>query len=47
LAATADSGPTEFAINLIAYIDATIGKYPLYGDEEPEETSDEKEESND
>jgi hypothetical protein len=40
-------GPTEFATNLIAYVDPTIGKSPVCGHEEDEETSDEEEESND
>jgi hypothetical protein len=37
-------GPTEFAINFIVYVGATIGKCPRCGHEE---TSDEEEESND
>jgi hypothetical protein len=38
--------PTEFAINLIAGVDTTIGKCPLCGYEESEETSLDEEESN-
>jgi hypothetical protein len=41
------SRPTEFAINLIAYVDATIGKCLLCGHEEYEDTSHEEEASND
>jgi hypothetical protein len=40
-------GPTEFAVNLIAYVDAAIEKSPLDDHERDEETSDEEEESND
>jgi hypothetical protein len=40
-------GRMEFAINLIAYVDATIGKCPLCSHEEDEEASDEEEASND
>jgi hypothetical protein len=39
--------PMQFAINLIAYIDATAGKCPLCAHEKDEETSDEEETSND
>jgi hypothetical protein len=38
-------GPAQFAINLMAYIHATVGKCPLYGHEEGEQFSDEEEES--
>jgi hypothetical protein len=32
-------GPTEFTINLVIYVEATIGKCPLCGREEDEEES--------
>jgi hypothetical protein len=38
-------GPAQFAINLIAYVDATVGKCPLCGHEEGEQSSDEEEEA--
>jgi hypothetical protein len=38
-------GPAQFAINLMVYIDPTIGKCPLCGHEEGEQFSDEEEES--
>jgi hypothetical protein len=41
------SGPAQFAINLMAYVDATVGKCPLCGHEEGEQSSDEEEESTD
>jgi hypothetical protein len=41
------TGSTEFAINVITSIDATIENCPLCGHEEDEETSDDDEESND
>jgi hypothetical protein len=31
-------GPAQDAINLMAYVDATVGKYPLCGHEEDEST---------
>jgi hypothetical protein len=34
-------------MNLIAYVDARIGRRPLCGHEEDEKTSDDKKESND
>jgi hypothetical protein len=37
------SGPAQFMINLIAYVDATVEKCPLYGHEEGEQFSDEEE----
>jgi hypothetical protein len=37
-------GPAQFAINLMAYVDATVGKYLLCGHEEGEQFSDEEEE---
>jgi hypothetical protein len=37
----------QCAINLMAYVDAAVGKYPLYGHEESEQSSDEEEESSD
>jgi hypothetical protein len=40
-------GPAQFAINLMAYVDATVGKCPLCGHEEAEQSSDEEEESTD
>jgi hypothetical protein len=40
-------GPVQFAINLMAYVDATVGKCLLYGHEEGEQSSDEEEESTD
>jgi hypothetical protein len=40
-------GPTEFAISLIAYVNATSGKCPLCDYEEDEKTSDEEEEGKD
>jgi hypothetical protein len=40
-------GPAQFAINLMAYVDGTVGKCPLCGHEEGEQSSDEKEESTD
>jgi hypothetical protein len=36
-------GPAQFAINLMAYADATIGNCPLCGHEEGEQSSDEEE----
>jgi hypothetical protein len=36
-------GPAQFAINLMAYVDATVGKCPLCGHEEGEQSSDEEE----
>jgi hypothetical protein len=38
-------GPTEFAISLMAYVDATIGKCPLCGHKEDEGSSNEEESS--
>jgi hypothetical protein len=40
-------GPPQFAINITAYVDATVGKCPLCGHEEGEQSSDEEEESTD
>jgi hypothetical protein len=40
-------GPARFAINLMAYVDATVGKCPLCGHEEGEQSSDEEKESTD
>jgi hypothetical protein len=40
-------GPAQFAINLMAYVNATVGKCPLSGHEEGEQSSDEEEESTD
>jgi hypothetical protein len=40
-------GPAQFAINPMAYFDATVGKCPLCGHEECEQSSDEEEESTD
>jgi hypothetical protein len=39
--------PAQFAINLMAYVDATVGKCPLCDHEEGEQSSDEEEESTD
>jgi hypothetical protein len=39
-------GPVQFAINLMAYIDATVGKRPLCGREEGEQSSDDEESTN-
>jgi hypothetical protein len=36
-------GPAQFAINLIAYVDATVGKCLLCGHEEGDQSSDEEE----
>jgi hypothetical protein len=36
-------GPVQFAINLMAYIDATVGKCPLCSYEEGEQSSDDDE----
>jgi hypothetical protein len=36
-------GPARFAINLMPYVDATVGKCPLCGHEEGEQSSDEEE----
>jgi hypothetical protein len=36
-------GPAQFAINLLAYTDATVGKCPFCGYEEGEQFSDEEE----
>jgi hypothetical protein len=40
-------GPAQFAINLMAYVDASVGKCPLYGHQEGEQSSDEEEEGSD
>jgi hypothetical protein len=40
-------GPAQFAINLLTYIDATVGKCPLCNHEEGDQSSDEEEESTD
>jgi hypothetical protein len=40
-------GLAQFAINLMAYVDATVGKCPLCGHEGGEQSSDEEEESTD
>jgi hypothetical protein len=40
-------GPAQFVINLMAYIDATVGTCPLCGHEEGEQFSDEEEKSTD
>jgi hypothetical protein len=40
-------GPAQFAINLMAYVNATLGKCPLCGHEERDQSSDEEEESTD
>jgi hypothetical protein len=40
-------GPAQFAINLMTSVDATVGKCPLCGREEVEQSSDEEEESTD
>jgi hypothetical protein len=37
------SGPAQFATNLMAYVDATVGKCPLCSHEEGEQSSDEEE----
>jgi hypothetical protein len=37
--------PGNFTINLIVYVNASIGKCPLCGHEEHEKASDEKEEA--
>jgi hypothetical protein len=39
--------PAQFAINLMAYVDATVEKCPLCGYEEGEQSSDEEEENTD
>jgi hypothetical protein len=41
------TGPAQFAINLMVYVDAIIGKCPLCGHEEGDQSSDEEEESTD
>jgi hypothetical protein len=41
------SGPAQFAINRLAYVDATVGKCLLCRHEEGEQSSDEEEESTD
>jgi hypothetical protein len=40
-------GPAQFAVNLMTYVDATVGKCPLCGHEDAEQSCDEKEESTD
>jgi hypothetical protein len=40
-------GSAQFAINLMTHLDATVGKCPLCGYEEGEQSSDEEEESTD
>jgi hypothetical protein len=40
-------GPAQFAINLMLYVDTTVGKCPLCGHEEGEQSSDEEEETTD
>jgi hypothetical protein len=40
-------GPAQFAINLMAYVDATIGKCPLCVHKESEQSSNEDEERTD
>jgi hypothetical protein len=40
-------GPAQFTINLMAYVDATVGKCPLCCHEEGEQSSDDEEESTD
>jgi hypothetical protein len=40
-------GPAQFSINLMAYVDVTVGECPLCGHEESEQSSDEEEESTD
>jgi hypothetical protein len=40
-------GPAQFAISLMAYVDATIGKCPLCGYEEGEQPFDDEEENTD
>jgi hypothetical protein len=40
-------GPVQFAINVLAYVAATVGKCPLCGHGEGEQSSDEEEESTD
>jgi hypothetical protein len=38
-------GPAQFAINLMACVDVTVGKCPMCGHEEGEQSSDEEEEN--
>jgi hypothetical protein len=40
-------GPAQFSTNLMEYVDATVGKCPLCGRKEGEQSSDEEEENTD